>query len=182
VAKFLDHQPLYRLEGIFGRAGVPIPRSTLAAWVGTCGMRLQPLADALRQVLMTRPVLHADETAVAMLVPGKGKTHKAYIWTYGTTQFDSVKAVVYDYADSRAGENARRMLKGWRGTLVCDDYSGYMALFESTVIEAGCMAHARRKFHDLWANHKSPIAKEAIDLFGALYDVERIACELNDGG
>jgi len=54
VAKFLDHQPLYRQEGIFARAGLAIPRSTLAAWVGACGVRLQPLADALRQVLMTR--------------------------------------------------------------------------------------------------------------------------------
>jgi transposase len=179
VAKFLDHQPLYRQEGIFARAGLAIARSTLAAWVGACGVRLQPLADALRQVLMTRPVLHADETPVAMLAPGKGKTHKAYIWSYGTTEFDPIKAVLYDFAEGRSGEHARRVLTGWTGTLVCDDYAGYKALFQNTVTEAGCMAHARRKFHDLWANHKSTLAKEALDLFGALYDVERIARELD---
>ena len=179
VAKFLDHQPLYRQEGIFARAGLAIPRSTLAAWVGTCGVQLQPLADALRQVLTSRAVLHADETPVAMLAPGKGKTHKAYIWSYGTTEFDPIKAVLYDFAEGRSGEHARRVLNGWTGTLVCDDYAGYKALFQHRVTEAGCMAHARRKFHDLWANHKSTLAKEALDLFGALYDVERSARELD---
>ena len=32
-AKFSDHLPLYRQERIFGRAGLAIPRSTLAQWV-----------------------------------------------------------------------------------------------------------------------------------------------------
>ena len=49
VAKFADHLPLYRQERIFGRAGLPIARSTLAQWVGQTGVRLQPLVDALRE-------------------------------------------------------------------------------------------------------------------------------------
>ncbi|GAA4409829.1 IS66 family transposase [Quisquiliibacterium transsilvanicum] len=179
VAKYLDHQPLYRQEGIFGRAGLAIPRSTLAQWVGMCGVQLQPLADALRQALLARGVVHADETPVAMLSPGKGKTHRAYLWTYGTTEYDPLQAVVYDFADSRAGEHARRFLEGWSGTLVCDDYAGYKALFADGVTEAGCLAHARRKFHELWANHKSPVAEEALRFFGALYEIESIARELN---
>ena len=179
VAKYLDHQPLYRQEGIFGRAGLAIARSTLAQWVGVCGVRLQPLADALRQAMLARDVLHADETPVAMLSPGKGKTHRAYLWTYGTTEYDTLKAVVYDFADSRAGEHARRFLEGWSGKLVCDDYAGYKALFERGVTEVGCLAHARRKFHELWANHKSVVAEEALSFYGALYDIERIARELD---
>jgi len=179
VAKYLDHQPLYRQEGIFGRAGVAIARSTLAQWVGMCGVQLQPLADALREALLGREVLHADETPVAMLSPGKGKTHRAYLWTYGTTQYDALQAVVYDFADSRAGEHARRFLDGWFGKLVCDDFSGYKALFERGVTEVGCLAHARRKFHELWVNHKSAVAEQALSFFGALYDIERIASELD---
>jgi len=179
VAKYLDHQPLYRQEGIFGRAGLAIARSTLAQWVGVCGVRLQPLADALRQAMLARDVLHADETPVAMLSPGKGKTHRAYLWTYGTTEYDTLKAVVYDFADSRAGEHARRFLEGWSGKLVCDDYAGYKALFERGVTEVGCLAHARRKFHELWANHKSVVAEQALSFYGALYDIERIAKELD---
>ena len=41
IAKYADHLPLYRQEQIYARAGVKIPRSTLAEWVGVCGVRLQ---------------------------------------------------------------------------------------------------------------------------------------------
>ena len=82
VAKYADHLPLYRQEGIFARAGVAIPCSTLGAWVGMCGVQLQPLVDALRQELLGHRVLHADETPVAMLQPGHKKTHRAYLWAY----------------------------------------------------------------------------------------------------
>jgi hypothetical protein len=80
-------------------------------------VQLQPLVDALREALLARPVLHADETPVAMLAPGKGKTHRAYVWTYGSTEHDSLKAVIYDFAESRAGSHARAFLEGWQGTL-----------------------------------------------------------------
>jgi len=179
VAKYADHQPLYRQEGIFVRAGVAIPRSTLAQWVGACGVRLQPLVDALRAMLLERSVLHADETPVAMLTPGQGRTHRAYIWSYSSTQFDCVPGVVYDFADSRAATHPKEFLAGWAGKLVCDDYAGYKALFAAGVTEVGCLAHARRKFNDLWVNHQSALAEEALQLFGALYDVERQARELS---
>jgi transposase len=74
VAKYSDHLTLYRQERIFGRTGLTIPRYTLAAWVGTCGVQLQPLVDALRNILLQHTVLHADETPVSMLAPGKKKT------------------------------------------------------------------------------------------------------------
>ena len=178
VAKYGDHLPLYRQERIFERAGLAIPQSTLGEWVGACGVRLQPLVDALREVLLLHGVLHADETPVQMLVPGKGKTQRAYVWAYATTQFADVRAVVYEFADSRAGEHARAFLGKWRGKLVCDDYSAYKAGFELGITEIGCVAHARRKFFELHANHKSQVAEEALKYFGALYAVERDVAEL----
>ena len=181
VAKYQDHLPLYRQEHIFGRAGLAIPRSTLATWVGQCGVQLQPLVDALKQVMLKSSVLHADETPVAMLKPGNGKTHRAYIWTYCTTGYDALKAVVFDFAEGRGGQYARGFLgldtnagkDGWQGKLVCDDFSGYKACFELGVTEAGCMAHARRKFHELWANHGSQVGERALKFFIQLYELER---------
>lgn len=79
VAKYADHLPLYRQESIFARAGMALPRSAFAQWVGACGVQLQPLVDELKQELLLYPVLHADETPVAMLKPGNGKTHRAYL-------------------------------------------------------------------------------------------------------
>jgi len=186
VAKFLDHLPLYRQEHIFERAGLAIARSTLAQWVGECGAQLQPLVDALSTELLRHDVLHADETPVAMLKPGNGKTHRAYLWSYCTTSFNPVKAVVFDFADSRGGQHVRGFLglpgsesnPGWKGRLVCDDFSGYKACFELGVTEVGCMAHARRKFHDLWIHHTSPLGEQALKFFVKLYEVEREVREL----
>ncbi|MBK7646588.1 MAG: IS66 family transposase [Betaproteobacteria bacterium] len=179
IAKYLDHLPLYRQEGIFGRAGWPIPQSTLAERVGQMGVTLQPLVDALKVEMLTYPVLHADETQVAMLDPGAGKTHRAYLWSYSIGAFEPIKAVIYDFADSRAGKHAREFLGDWRGTLVCDDYSGYKALIADGVTEAGCMAHARRKFFDLHANNQSQIAQQALATIQKLYQVEREVAELS---
>ncbi|WP_439115374.1 IS66 family transposase, partial [Hydrogenophaga sp.] len=129
VAKYADHQPLYRQENIFGRAVLAIPRSTLAQWVGACGARLQPLVDALKTEVLQHRVLHGDETPVAMLKPGNGKTHRAYLWAYAPGAFEATRAVVYDFCESRAGEHARAFLGDWRGSLICDDYAGYKASF-----------------------------------------------------
>jgi transposase len=183
VGKYLDHLPLYRQEAIFGRAGLAISRSTLASWVGQCGVQLQPLVDALKREMLEDRVLHADETPVAMLKPGNGKTHRAYLWSYCTTKYSALRAVVFDFADSRGGQHARAFLglpgeHAWRGTLVCDDFSGYKACFELGITEAGCLAHARRKFHELWANHGSPVGEQALKFFGELYEVERVVAEL----
>lgn len=173
VAKFADHLPLYRQEKIFARAGLGIPRSTLAQWVGTCGVRLQPLVDALRDAVLEHGVIHADETPVQMLTPGAKKTHRAYVWAYATSQFSDLSAVVYDFSPSRAGEHARNFLHGWSGKLVCDDFGGYKASFELGVTEIGCMAHARRKFFDLHVTNKSQIAEKALHYIAILYEIER---------
>jgi len=173
VAKYSDHLPLYRQERIFGRAGVEIPRSTLAQWVGICGVRLQPLVDALKAEVLSHSVVHADETPVAMLKPGNGKTHRAYLWAYAPGAFEDLRAVIYDFCESRAGEHARTFLGKWKGSLVCDDYAGYKAGFVSGITEAGCMAHSRRKFFDLHVSSKSAIAAQAVAYISQLYDIER---------
>lgn len=173
VAKFSDHLPLYRQEAIFARAGLAIPRSTLGAWVGSCGVRLQPLVDALRADILHSAVIHADETPVQMLKPGTGKTHRAYLWAYAAGAFEDTRAVVYDFCESRSGENAKVFLGDWRGSLVCDDFSGYKQLMTQGVREVGCLAHARRKFFDLHVASKSQIALHALNQFAAIYDIER---------
>ena len=173
VAKYADHLPLYRQESIFARAGVAIPRSTLAQWVGSCGVQLQALVDAMKAQILKHRVLHADETPVQMLKPGEGKTHRAYLWAYAPGAFEDTKAVVYDFCESRAGEHARKFLGEWRGSLVCDDFSGYKALIACGVTEVGCLAHARRKFFDLHVANKSQIAEFALEKFACVYGIER---------
>ena len=181
VAKFMDHLPLYRQEHIFERAGHLISRSTLAHWIGECGAQLQPLVQALADELRRHVVLHADETPVAMLKPAHlrdGKTHRAYIWSYCTTSANPTKAVVFEFSEGRGGENVREFLQldtpqAWQGTLVTDGFSGYTACFDKGVTSAQCMAHARRQFNDLWANHRSQVGRKALRYHQCLFRIER---------
>ena len=182
VAKYADHLPLYRQESIYARAGVPLARSTLAQWVGSCGVQLQPLVDALRQEVLAHSIVHADETPVQMLKRGSerdGKTHRAYLWAYTPGRHEDLKAVVYDFCESRAGKHACEFLNGWRGTLLVDDFAGYKQLMGEHITEAACWAHARRKFFELHAANKSQIAEQALVQIGQLYEVERQACNVD---
>jgi transposase len=128
IGKYLDHLPLYRLEGIAQRQDVALSRSTLAEWVGRIGVALDPLADRLAELLRARAVLHADETPVRQLDPGAGKTKRAYLWVYRSNVLETgPPIVVFDYQPSRSGAHAREFLAGWRGHLMVDDYRGDVA-------------------------------------------------------
>ena len=187
VAKYVDHLPLYRQEAIYARSGIAIPRSTLAEWIGACGVALQPLVDRMREALRQLPVLHADETPVAMLQPGAGKTHRSYLFAYAGHGWPSDASagcagaarsgigppiIVFDFCTSRSGEHARRFLGDYRGALMVDDYGGYKAGFAAGITELGCWAHAWRKFVDQHKASSSPIAREAIDRIAVLYRIE----------
>lgn len=173
ISKYLDHLPLYRLEQIAQRAGVTLARSTLADWVGRYGFALQPLADRLAELLRQRLILHADETPVQQLDPGKGKTKRAYLWVYRSNDLEPGPGItVFDYQTGRSGAHARAFLDDWKGHLVVDDYAGYKALFTQGVIEVGCMAHARRKFFELHAANQSAVAAQALLRIAQLYEIE----------
>ena len=170
IAKYTDHLPLYRQEALYARSGVELSRTTLAEWAGAVGVALAPLCAALRSELLTRSVLHADETPVAQLDPGTGKTKRCYLFAYRSAE--GAPLVVFDYRPSRSGSHAREFLGRWRGALMVDEYAGYKALWELGVTELGCWAHARRKFFDLEAANKSVLAAEALTRIGKLYQIE----------
>ena len=192
IQKYADHLPLYRQEAIFARHGITLSRSTLAEWLGHVGLRLQPLVDALRARLLAAAVLHADETPVAQLDPGAGKTKRAYLFAYagraGPRDADaSIEAaprpdpppiVIFDYCPTRAGRHAADFLGPWRGALMVDDYGGYKALFANGITELGCWAHARRKFFDAHKASGSPVAADALKRIGELYAIEATLREL----
>ena len=65
-------------------------------------MRLAPLVEALRQFILSCSVIHADETPVSLLAPERGKTKRAYVWVYRTTNFALQRAVLFDFSASSA--------------------------------------------------------------------------------
>jgi len=82
VAKYGDHLPLYRQQQMYAREGVDLSDSTLGDWVGACHQLLRPLIDALHAHVFSAEKLHTDDTPIAVLAPGTGKTRQARLWTY----------------------------------------------------------------------------------------------------
>lgn len=177
IAKYVDHLPLYRQEALYARSGIALSRTTLAEWIGAVGVALQPLAERLGEQLRQQPVLHADETPVALLDPKAGKTQRAYLFAYANAQHAGADPprVVFQFQTSRSGQHARDFLKEWRGALMVDDYGGYKASFAQGVSELGCWAHARRKWHEQHQASGSEIAAEALARIGVLYRIEEAA-------
>ena len=173
VSRFVDHLPYYRIEQINARAGVHTPRSTLAAWGGHTGAQLLPLHEAHRAFVLSSRVVHADETPISLLDPGAGKTRKAYMWAYARGAFEPEPGVVFDFCLGRGGKYPTEFLKGWGGTLVVDAYGGYdRALSLQGRSTALCLAHARRKFDELFKADASPVAAQAIGRIAWLYRIE----------
>ncbi len=177
-AKYADHCPLYRQEGIYRRAGLELPRAMLASWAGEAARLLDPLASALGRYVLTAKKLHADDTPVPVLSPGKGRTRTGRLWAYVRDDRPSAgpdpPAVVYRYSPDRRAQWPQLHLSVFAGTLQADGYSGFAPLYESGRIEeAACWAHARRKFHDVYVADRSPRAAEALRRIGLLYAIER---------
>ena len=179
VAKYCDHLPLYRQAEIYARDGIELDRSTLADWVGQTARLMRPLVDAVGAHVMAAARVHADDTTVPVLDPGRGRTKTGRLWCYvrDDRPFGGLAppAVLYHYSPDRKGEHPREHLTSFRGILQADGYAGYAGLYDRGVIEAACWAHARRKFFDVHATTQSPLATEALQRIARLYRIEAIA-------
>lgn len=185
IAKFCDHLPLYRQSEIYARDGVDLDRSQLAEWLGTIAWLLKPLADLIAEHVMAGRVIHADDTPIDVLAPGAGKTKTGRQWVYlrderphaGTAP----PAVLYRYTPDRKGQHVQAELARFVGWLHADGYAGFGKLYEvgggaegpPRIAEVACWAHVRRGFIDIFKSNASPLAKEALDRIGALFDIER---------
>ena len=184
VSKYCDHLPLHRQSEIYAREGVAIDRSVMAGWVGHMAALLEPLAARIARHVRAGPAVHADDTTVPVLDPGRGRTKTGRLWTavrderpYGSTE---PPAAFYLYSPDRTSERAHALLKGCRGHLHADGYSGFGGLYEAALEtgapaplkEVACWAHARRKIYDVHVETKSPAAAQALETIARLFAVE----------
>ena len=181
TSKYADGLPLYRFEKVLSRHGIDIPRQTLARWVIRCGEQLQPVLNLMRDTLLDSPVIHCDETRVQVLKePERDPSSQSWMWVQTGGPPDK-PVILFDYTTSRAQEVPLRLLDGYRGYLMTDDYAGYNAVAAQDGIERlACWAHARRKFIEaqkVQPKGKTGRADIALGLINKLYGIER---ELKD--
>lgn len=143
VSKWCDHLPLYRLENIFKRAQVHIPRSTMCGWLAGLGELIRPLVERMTTRIRLSRKIHTDDTRVP--VQAKGKCKSGRLWVYLGDLANPY--VVYDYTPDRTRAGPANWLRDFRGYLQADAYGGYDGIYAGgNVQEVACWAHARRKF------------------------------------
>jgi len=147
--KFVLGTPLYRQEQDWNRNGIMLSRQTMSNWLlRTSEDWLEPIYDALKELLCRQNVLHADETTLQVLrEPGKAAQNKSYMWLYRTGSDAQNPIVLFEYQPDRKAVRPAEFLKDFEGYLHADGYDGYHKLPERITV-IGCWAHARRKFDE----------------------------------
>ena len=177
VNKFDHHLPLYRQAEMMAAQGIDIDRSTLAGWAGQAAVLLDPIVSRIREEGLKASKIHTDDTPVPMLVPGKGKTAQARLWTYVVDDRASGSTgpamVWYKFTTDRNGVHPQAELKSFSGLLQADGYAGYDKLYhDGCVKEVACWAHFRRKIFENHQTSPTPLTTDLLERIAALYRIE----------
>ncbi|HBT37344.1 MAG TPA: IS66 family transposase [Hyphomonas sp.] len=177
ASKFDHHLPLYRQAEMMSAQGIDIDRSTLAGWAGQAAALLDPIVARIREEGLKASKVHADDTPVPMLVPGKGKTAQARLWTYVVDDRPSGAAgpalVWYRFTPDRSGVHPQTELRHFTGLLQADGYAGFDKLYATGRIrEVACWAHFRRKIFENHQTSPTPLTADLLERIARLYRVE----------
>jgi transposase len=174
TSKFSDYLPLYRLEDIFERQGFEISRATQSVWCGDVADLAEALYELMAERVRASHVVATDDTIMPMLA--KGKAANARMWIYVGDEVGPYN--VFDFTLNRGRDGPKHFLNHYRQILLADAYGGYNGVVAGNEItRAGCWAHFRRRLIE--AEKTAPeIAREAVALVRALYELERRSKEL----
>ena len=182
ISKYCDGLPLYRLSNMLAREGIEIERAVMADWMGHVAWWIDPLVELIASHVFSSGVIHADDTPIKVLAPGRGSTVTGRLWNYVVDQRpwggEHAPAALFRYSPDRKGERPQEHLAGFKGFMHADAYAGYKDLYTPRIdgaphiFHVACMAHARRYFFDAFEETKSPVAAEALRRIGELYAIE----------
>ena len=180
IQKYEDHLPFYRQEKQFLRIGIRISRQVMCYWQQKIYEFLLPLFMLFTEIIKTGPVMRMDETRLQVIKEeGRSYSDNSYMWlAVGGPPGKTI--ILYEYRETRGGENAKKLLLGFSGYLQTDGYEGYDAAVKDMpqIIHVGCFAHARRYFFEAaQISEQGGTAKCGIEYIGKLYQIER---ELRD--
>ncbi|WP_276088922.1 IS66 family transposase [Pedobacter sp. JY14-1] len=172
TSKYIDSLPIHRQLEIFKRSGITLSSATVSGWMTKVCTLLEPLYELLKQEVLKAEYLNVDETTMKVIDKKAklGKTHCGWFWVY---LHHWGKLVFFDYKATRSGEVPASMLKDYRGYIQADGYTVY----ENVSKQNGntllcCMAHVRRKFHELLEQKGDVRVRPALALIGELYAIE----------
>jgi transposase len=178
VSKYVDHLPLHRLQRVYERQGLVLPRSTTCDWLASCAALLRPLYELIVRVVLQSRVIHTDDTPVKMQLPSH-QLSTARLWAYLGDAAHPYN--VFDFTVNRQRDGPQTFLANYQGYLQADAFSGYDRLYlpsprdgVARIIEVACNAHARRKFHEARTSDDLR-SHQALGYYRQLYELERSA-------
>ena len=175
LQKFMYHMPFYRVIQKYKELGVKISDSTMNDWYAATCEKLKLLYDILKREVLSRDYIQVDESTLPVIDNEKHRAVKGYMWCTRAVE-DNLVVFHYDMG-SRSYETARKLLRGYRGTIQTDGYDAYDQFESDPHIQViGCWAHARRKWSDALDEDKRT-ASEALAYINKLYHIENEAKE-----
>jgi len=142
--KYVEALPLYRQEQNLKRLGFELSRKLMANWVIMGADYLEVIFRHMRVKLLKCAVKAADETPIQVLrEEGREAQQKSYMWVYLTVR-DGPPIILFEYKQTREGDNPKAFFLGSDGYLHVDGCPSYNGL--PGIILVGCWAHARRGF------------------------------------
>ena len=146
--KFAMGLPLSRQEKDWFRMGLVLSRSNMANWVIRCSQDwLEPVYWRIHEKLLECEMLHMDETRIQCnKEKGKLPSSESFMWVMRSAVSEKIQAAFFYYSRSRSGDNAKKLLNGYKGCLITDAYAGYDKVPD--VKRALCWSHARRYLID----------------------------------
>ena len=181
VWKFAWFVPLHRQVQMLAGHGVNLDRGTLALWVRRVAWWLTALYELQLREIHSHPRIFCDETRMPVLEKGRRTARIHQFWAHAVDDRawngPARPAVVYIFAKSRSGREIRSQLAGYSGVVQVDAYSAYASLAKpgrngGPITLAYCMAHARRKYTDVYKKAPSPLGRDIIERFANIYGVE----------
>ena len=175
--KFVNALPLYRQENEWKQLGLNLSRATMANWIIAASRDwLMPIVNLMHKKLLEERYLHADETTVQVLhEKGRSNTTDSYMWVYSTGQYCKHPIRIFEYQPGRSGSYPQEFLKGFKGFLHSDAYSGYKKLPEIT--RCLCWSHVRRNFVDALPkdinSRDGTLPSQGIRFCNKLFEIEK---------
>jgi transposase len=168
--KFSQYLPLYRQVREWDRYGLNTNDKNLSNWVIRASHDwLLPIYERMKYLMMTKSILHVDETYGQIINRSDGKSGQtnAYNWVYRSVPSQGPTMTLFQSSLSRARSVLESFIEGYSGTIVCDGYSAYDKL--EGVTFANCWAHVRR----YWLKADSKNGQIGVSYCDDLYRLER---------
>jgi transposase len=181
VWRYAWYLPLHRQVQMLKGQGIRLDTSTLCGWVKRVSWWLKPLYDKLLAYIHSHSRVFVDETRMPVLKRDRTRTKICQFWAHAVDDRPwngpAYPAVAYVFAQGRGKTEIQSQLIRYSGLLQVDAYKAYKSLTRpgrqaGKITLAYCLAHARRKFVDVFKKYKSEFAKTVIERLAEVYAIE----------